>query len=96
VKSEGVKRGSEGEKYPKIEHAAGGEEAVLGLLETEWGKWRPRTVSELKEALDANGLEFSGRVLAGLLNGLVRKGKVRRWNTDAGYVYILVEKEALA
>jgi hypothetical protein len=28
--------------------------------------------------------------------GLVRSGKVRRWKTDAGYVYILAEKEELA
>jgi hypothetical protein len=26
----------------------------------------------------------------------VKKEKIRRWNTDAGYVYILAEKEALA
>jgi len=30
------------------------------------------------------------------LLGLVRKGVVRRWKTDKGYVYILAEKEVLA
>jgi len=28
--------------------------------------------------------------------GLVKKGRVRRWKTDAGYVYILAEEEVLA
>jgi hypothetical protein len=35
------------------------------------------------------------RVLGGVLMELVKKEKIRRWNTNAGYVYILAEKEAL-
>jgi hypothetical protein len=84
------------QRYPKIMQVKKCDEAVLRVLESDWGKWRPRTVSELKEALKANKIRFSGRVLAGVLSGLVRRGKVRRWKTDAGYVYILAEKEALA
>jgi len=84
------------QKYPRISRTEKCDEAVLRVLETDWGKWRPRTITELKDALKANGLNFSGRILAGVLVGLVRKGKVRRWKTDAGYVYILAEKEALA
>jgi len=34
----------------------------------------------------------SGSLLIALLR-IVKKGKVRRWKTDAGYVYILAEKE---
>jgi len=83
-------------KYPKVLRTEKCDEALLRILETDWGKWRPRTIEELKEALKANELSFSGRILAGVLMGLVRKGKVRRWKTDAGYVYILAEKEALA
>jgi hypothetical protein len=30
------------------------------------------------------------------LLGLVRKGTVKRWKTDAGCVYILAEEEVLA
>jgi hypothetical protein len=81
------------QKYPKIVRTENCGEAVLRVLETDWGKWRPRRFEELKEALRANGLSFSGRVFAGVLLGLVRKGKVRRWKTDAGHVYILAEKE---
>jgi hypothetical protein len=50
----------------------------------------------LKEALKANGLRYPGRTLAGVLLGLVRKGEVKRWKTDAGCVYILAEEEVLA
>lgn len=96
VKQEAAKEEALMQKYPKILRTKKCDEAVLKILETDWGKWRPRTVEELKEALKANELSFSGRMFAGVLMGLVRKGKVRRWKTDAGYVYILAEKEALA
>jgi hypothetical protein len=96
VKQEAAKEEALKQKYPKILRTKKCDEAVLKILETDWGKWRPRTVEELKEALKANELSFSGRMFAGVLMGLVRKGKVRRWKTDAGCVYILAEKEALA
>jgi hypothetical protein len=83
------------QKYPRILPTENCAEAVVRILESDWGKWRPRTVVELKGALRANELGYSGRVLAGVLLGLVRKGKVRRWKTDAGCVYILAEEEAL-
>ena len=81
------------EKYPRISGARTCEEATLRLLETDWGKWRPRTVEELREALKANGLEYPARTLAAVLLDLVKQEKIRRWNTDSGYVYILAETE---
>lgn len=96
VKSEAPKEEVSGQKYPKISRTQDCDEAILKILETDWGKWRPRNIGELKEALKANGLQYSGRVFAGVLLGLVRKKKVRRWKTDAGHVYILAEKETLA
>jgi len=83
------------QQYPQISLAEKFDEAILKLLETDWGKWRPRTIEELGEALKASGMEPSARTLAGVLMDLVKKEKVRRWNTNAGYVYILAEKEAL-
>lgn len=96
VKKAAAKGGGPARKYPRILRAKNCSEAVLNILETDWGKWRPRTVSELKEALKANGLRYPGRTFSGVLTGLVKKGKVRRWKTDAGYVYILAEEENLA
>ena len=95
VKTEPSKVEAVTQKYPKILSTENCDEAILRILETDWGKWRPRTIDELKEALKANGLHYSERVFAGVLMGLVKKGKVRRWKTDTGHVYILAEKEAL-
>jgi hypothetical protein len=83
------------QQYPQISYTAKLDEALLKILETDWGKWRPRTIDELSEALKANELEHSVRTLAAVLMELVRKEKIRRWSTDTGYVYILAEKEAL-
>ena len=93
--AEGVKEEAIIQKYPKIQRTEKCDEAILRILETDWGKWRPRTVGELNEALKANGLSYSGSVVARVLMGLVKKGLVRHWKTDAGYVYILAEKEAI-
>lgn len=93
VKTSPVKEEARVEEYPKILRVDSCGDAILTILETDWGKWRPRTIGELKEALKANRLHYPGRTLAGILLGLVRKGKVRRWKTDAGCVYILAEED---
>jgi hypothetical protein len=95
VKTDAQKEEVKKEQYPKIAGKKSLGEAILCALETDWGKWRPRTAEELREALRANAMSVSGRVLNGVLMGLVRKGMVRRWNTDTGFVYILAE-EALS
>ena len=78
--------------YPKIASAANCEEVVLELLESNWGKWRPRTMEELKDAMKANNIKSTKRTLTGTLNKLADKGMVRRWNTNTGFVYILAEE----
>ena len=78
---------------PSIKGAKNCSQAVLKLLETEWGAWRPRTLPEIVEALKDNAIHYPASTLSGVLSWLVKRGKVRRWKTDAGYVYILPEKE---
>ena len=80
-------------RFPSIKGAKNCSKAVLKLLETEWGAWRPRTMSEIVSALKTNSINYPSSTLSGVLSWLVKKGKVRRWKTDAGYVYILAEKE---
>jgi hypothetical protein len=78
--------------YPKLSSTANCEDAVLGLLESDWGKWRPRTMEELKDAMKANKVKYTKRTLTRTLNKLADKGMVRRWNTNTGFVYILAEE----
>jgi hypothetical protein len=98
VKTEPAAKGKETAKapaqtYPKITGVVNCEEAVRGLLETDWGKWRPRTMEELKDAMKASKITYTKRTLEKTLNKLADKGMVRRWNTNTGFVYILAEKK---
>ena len=67
-------------------------EAVLKLLESDWGK-EPRVLPELVDALKANALHYPSTTLSGVLTWLTKKGKVKRWKTDKGYVYAIVRSE---
>ncbi len=80
--------------YPTISSSANCSEAVLKLLETGWGKQQPRTLPELAEAMKANALHYPSTTLSGVLVWLVKKGRIKRWKTDRGYVYALAGKEA--
>jgi len=73
--------------YPSIS-SSGCSEAVLELLETDWGR-QARTLTELGEALKANGLHYPSTTISGVLAWLVRKNKIKRWKNDKGYVYVL-------
>jgi hypothetical protein len=95
VKTEASKKHASNQDYPKISPGENCDEDIIKILQTDWGKWRPRTIDELRDALEANGQNYAARVLATTLSGLVKRGTIRRWNTDAGFVYILVEKETL-
>lgn len=95
VKTEPTNPQGTAQQYPRIVSSEKLDEAILRILETDWGKWRPRTIDELDQGLKANGMEQSTRTLGTILAELVRKEKIRRWNTNAGNVYILAEKEAL-
>ena len=79
--------------YPQISKAESCSKAILKLLESDWGRWRPRTLRELSEALEANAIHYPISTISGVLNRLVKKGYIRRWKTEEGYVYILAEKE---
>ncbi len=75
--------------YPSIQGSGSCSDAVLKLLGTEWGRSIPRTLPELVEAMRVNAVHFPVTTLSGVLNWLVRKGRVKRWKTDKGYVYVL-------
>lgn len=92
------KAGSEenAQTFPRIAATSNVVEAVMRTLETDWGKWRPRTEEELKETLQASGLKFSDHILSQTLDTLAKKGMVRRWNTNTGFVYILAEAKAVS
>ncbi len=79
------------EGFPKIPPTKQCSEAVISLLSTDWGK-TPRTLSEIREAMEANAVFFPKTTLSGVLVWLVKKNKVRRWkDKKRGYLYTIHE-----
>ena len=79
---------------PKISRTSKCGDAVVALLTTDWGN-NPRTISELREAMEANAIFFPKTTLSGVLVWLVKKGRVRRWkDKKKGYLYVINEPEA--
>jgi len=79
--------------YPSISSSGNCSEAVLKVLETDWGRRQPRTLSELAEAMKANALHYPSTTLSGVLVWLVKKNRIKRWKKGRNYVYALTGKE---
>ncbi|MEE8355466.1 MAG: hypothetical protein V3S09_06525 [Candidatus Bathyarchaeia archaeon] len=78
---------------PKISRTSKCGDAVVALLTTDWGN-SPRTISELREAMEANAIFFPKTTLSGVLVWLVKKGRIRRWkDKKRGYLYVINEPE---
>jgi hypothetical protein len=77
------------EALPQIPRTTQCSEAVTSLLADPWGKI-PRTIAELREAMEANAVFFPKTTLSGVLVWLVKKGTIRRWkDKKRGYLYTM-------
>jgi hypothetical protein len=84
----------ESESLPQIPRTTQCSEAVIALLSDPWGK-TPRTIAELREAMEANAVFFPKTTLSGVLVWLVKKGSVRRFkDKKRGYLYTMNTPEA--
>lgn len=80
-------------KFPQISRTNQCGEAVVSLLGTEWGD-TPRSIGELREAMEANAIYFPKTTISGVLVWLVKKGSLRRWkDKKRGYLYVLNEEQ---
>ncbi|MFQ5871000.1 MAG: hypothetical protein ACE5IB_02420 [Candidatus Geothermarchaeales archaeon] len=75
-------------EYPSIPPVKSCSEGVVELFKTKWGM-RPRTIGDIREALRANEVLYPVTTISGVLVNLTRHGKIRRWKTASGYVYVL-------
>jgi len=66
-------------------------DAIVKMLDTEWGRAAPRTQGELVEAMKVNAIFFPEGTVKGRLTDLTKKGVLRRIQTERGYGYILVK-----
>ena len=76
-----------GEEFPTLPSGLGCSDAIRALLQTKWGK-EPRSMAEIKEALEANALYFSKGTLSGTLTLMTRGGHLRRVKKAGKWVYV--------
>ena len=75
--------------FPQIPRTTQCSEAVNALLNADWGK-TPRSIAELREAMEANAVFFPRTTLSGVLVWLVKRGSIRRAkDKKRGYLYTM-------
>ena len=77
-----------GEEFPELPSGLGCSDSIRALLQTEWGK-QPRSMAEIKEALEANALHFSKGTLSGTLTLMTKGGHLRRFKKAGKWVYVV-------
>jgi hypothetical protein len=71
-------------KITTVENCAG---AIRALMRTDWGQ-KPRSMIEIKKALEANALYFSKGTLSGTLTAMVKRGEFRRMKEEGRWKYL--------
>jgi len=71
-------------------------EVLTSLLSTEWGRSKPRTLSDLLEAMKVNAIHYPIGTVKGRLTDLTKRGALRRIRTNEGYGYILLKQSESA
>jgi predicted HTH transcriptional regulator len=75
------------QSFPSISKSKGLTDAILNLLQTDWGK-TPREWGEISEALKRNALHYSKGSVTGTLTLLTQSGKLRRIKEGRSYKYV--------
>jgi hypothetical protein len=76
----------DGANVPEIPSMLGCTDAVRTLMEKDWGK-TPRTMTDIKSALETNQLFFSKGALSATLVTLTKKSDIRRVKEEGKWKY---------
>lgn len=77
----------------EIPHISGQKlnDQLLELLQSTWGRV-PRTLNEIREALELNAIHYPNTTIAPVLIQLTKKGKLRRLKKDKVYAYVAAQR----
>ncbi len=78
-----------GEGAPSVTAPKSCADAVMQLLQSKWGRAKPRTLGEMMDALRSSALHHPASTIGKTLQRLTQRGKLRRWKTKDGYVYVV-------
>ena len=74
------------QSVPEIPFVQGCADAIRALMKTDWAS-QPISMSEIKQALEANALYFSKGTLSGTLTTMTKRGELRRVKKDGKWKY---------
>jgi hypothetical protein len=77
----------EEEAVPPLGRPSTTTDALSQLFKTEWGK-KPRLLSDVMQALEANGLYYKKAVVAKVLVDLIKKKELRRIGSKGSFQYV--------
>lgn len=66
-------------------------DGIMQLLSSDWGR-RPRTVREIAEALELNGMHYTLQPISTALLRLTKQGRLRRLKKDDVYSYVAAKR----
>lgn len=75
------------EGAPVIPSVQGCSDALRILMGTDWGR-KPRSMKEIKKALEANALYFSKGTLSGTLTAMTKRGDLQRVKENGRWKYL--------
>jgi len=77
----------EEEVIPPLGRPSTTSEALSALFNSDWGR-KPRTLSVIMDALEANGLYYQKPVVAKVLVDLIKKKELRRIGSKGSFQYV--------
>jgi hypothetical protein len=75
--------------FPVVPRETGCSEAIRKSLESDWGTITPRSMVEITQVLEANGLYFTKGTLSGTLTLMTQRGDIRRSKKNDKWVYTI-------
>jgi hypothetical protein len=73
--------------FPVVPKETGCVKAIRKILESEWGTTSARSMVEITQVLEANGLYFTKGTLSGTLTLMTQRGEIRRSKKNDKWVY---------
>jgi hypothetical protein len=77
----------EAEAIPPLGRPSTTIEALSTLFNTEWGE-KPRTLADVMNSLEANGLYYKKAVVAKVLVDLIKRKELRRLGSRGSFQYV--------
>ena len=77
---------------PKVSGELKCADAIKAILGSDWGNREPRTMPEIKEAMETNGIYFPKGTISGMLTYLTKKGYLRRIKKNNIWAYTLIKR----